>query len=114
MKYQIDKFAGYSAEDCKCQYCLHYAGKGKPCPLELCCCEDEKKQALERAQAKKELPPTDRRRGAPAPQNPVCFDRPECAGCNLAGHGFICGSADGYCLNKFAGAIYRRTAQCLA
>lgn len=43
----VDRFTGYSVEDCTCKYCLHYAGKGKPCPLETCCCEDERAEAIE-------------------------------------------------------------------
>lgn len=50
----VDRFTGYSTEDCDCKYCLHYAGKSKPCPLETCCCDDERSEAaeLELAQAR--------------------------------------------------------------
>lgn len=35
----------------------------------------------------------------PDPPEPVrCFVKPECAGCPLPGHGFICWSEDGSCL----------------
>ena len=41
-----NKFTGYTLEDCACEFCLHYAGARKPCPLETCCCEDERAEAL--------------------------------------------------------------------
>jgi len=42
----VDKFVGYSVEDCSCELCVHYAGHGESCPLEVCCCADEKVEAL--------------------------------------------------------------------
>ena len=95
MKYRYNKFPGYTLEDCECQYCLNYAGHGKPCPLDTCCCEDEKQDALARMEAKPELPPLRHRHDPLQPEKPVCFDSPECAGCGYPAHGFICGSADG-------------------
>ena len=43
-----DKFKGYSLDDCACENCIHYAGKSKTCPLEVCCCASEKAEALRR------------------------------------------------------------------
>ncbi|MDL2293801.1 hypothetical protein LJC60_04135 [Ruminococcaceae bacterium OttesenSCG-928-D13] len=96
--YRLNKFNGYTLEDCDCKLCLHYAGKGKPCPLETCCCEDEKREAIARASATPDLPPLRRRIDPLQPEKPVCFDKPECAGCAYPGHGFLCGGADGACL----------------
>ena len=42
----VDKFEGYSLEDCACELCVHFAGDGNPCPLEVCCCAEEKAEAL--------------------------------------------------------------------
>ena len=39
-----DKFEGYSAEDCSCDYCLYKTKAG--CSLEACCCAEEKAEAL--------------------------------------------------------------------
>jgi len=41
----INKFQGYSIADCACELCIHYAGRSSPCPLEICCCIDEKAEA---------------------------------------------------------------------
>jgi len=41
-----DKFQGYSTEDCSCDYCLYKTKDG--CSLEICCCADEKAEALRR------------------------------------------------------------------
>lgn len=41
----------YTLKDCACKYCLYYPGKGKPCPLDECCCAEEKRLALEREKA---------------------------------------------------------------
>ena len=43
-----DKFQGYTLADCACDACLHYPGKNKPCPLEVCCCAEEKAEAIKR------------------------------------------------------------------
>lgn len=42
------RFTGYTVEDCACKYCLYYQGKKKGCTLEICCCEEERQQALAR------------------------------------------------------------------
>ena len=99
MRYIYNKFPGYTLEDCDCTLCLHYAGRGNPCPLEVCCCEDEKQEAVERMQAAPpDLPPLRRKHDPLVPEKPVCTDKPECAGCPYPGHGFLCGGADGHCL----------------
>lgn len=41
-----------TTEELDRKYCLHYQGKGKPCPLDTCCRAEEKREAL-----KRELPP---------------------------------------------------------
>jgi hypothetical protein len=38
----------YTLDDLSCQYCLYYQGKDEPCPLKICCCEDEKRKLIER------------------------------------------------------------------
>ena len=43
-----NKFKWWSVDDCSCIYCLHYPGKNKPCPLEICCCIEEREEALRR------------------------------------------------------------------
>ena len=48
----VDRFKGYTLADCECKYCLFYAGKGKPCPLDTCCCAKERAEAVLREQAK--------------------------------------------------------------
>jgi hypothetical protein len=47
-----DRFKKYTSEDCSCIYCLFYAGRGKLCPLETCCCEQERAEALEQEPAR--------------------------------------------------------------
>jgi len=42
------KWIGYTTDDCSCEYCLFYAGKKKPCPLDICCCAVEREEALQR------------------------------------------------------------------
>ena len=41
-----NKFEGYSLSDCACEFCIHYKGKTKPCGQEVCCCAEEKAEAL--------------------------------------------------------------------
>ena len=43
-----NKFEHWSVADCDCTQCKHYAGKGKPCPLEKCCIADIKEEAIRR------------------------------------------------------------------
>ena len=43
-----NKFKHWSVNDCDCKYCKHYAGKGKPCPLDECCVKDIKLEAKRR------------------------------------------------------------------
>ena len=107
MKYRLNKFPGYSLEDCQCIYCLHYAGRGKPCPLESCCCENEKQEAVEREKKKPDLPPMHYKVDPLQPIKAVCHDRPECEGCNIPGHGFVCGGT-GACLLTMMAAMRRK------
>lgn len=52
---RYNRFKGYTLKDCACEYCLHFAGRKKPCPLEVCCCADEKRQAIEHERAGTQL-----------------------------------------------------------
>ena len=45
------KWQGYSLADCACEVCANYAGKKKPCPLEVCCCVQERTDAISREMA---------------------------------------------------------------
>ena len=45
MKMRMHRFAGYTAEDCDCRYCLYYVARGKKCILEECCCIEERTKA---------------------------------------------------------------------
>jgi len=46
-----NRWPGYSVADCQCCYCLYFPGKKKPCPLEVCCCIEEREEALRRERA---------------------------------------------------------------
>ena len=46
-----NRFEWWSVADCACEHCLFYRGKTRPCPLETCCCEDIRQEALLREQA---------------------------------------------------------------
>jgi len=41
-----NKFEHWDVEDCACVHCVNYAGKGKPCPLDKCCIEDIRQEAI--------------------------------------------------------------------
>jgi len=41
-----EKFQGYTTADCSCDYCLYKTKAG--CSLEVCCCIEEKAEALMR------------------------------------------------------------------
>ena len=43
-----NRFKHWSVDDCACERCINYAGKGKPCPLEKCCIEDIREEAIRR------------------------------------------------------------------
>ena len=43
-----NKFEHWSVADCECIHCQHYAGKGKPCPLEKCSIDDIRQEAQRR------------------------------------------------------------------
>jgi len=43
-----NKFEFWSIADCDCSLCQHYAGKDKPCPLDVCCIEDIRQEAIRR------------------------------------------------------------------
>ena len=30
----FDRWKGYTLDDCRCEFCIHFAGINKPCPLE--------------------------------------------------------------------------------
>ena len=40
-----NRWQGYTLADCSCIFCVNYAGRDKPCPLEVCCCEEERREA---------------------------------------------------------------------
>ena len=42
----FDKFENWSLADCACEACLYYSGEGKPCLRQICCCAEEKAEAL--------------------------------------------------------------------
>ena len=46
----INKFEFWSVADCDCSLCLHHAGKDQPCPLDVCCIEDIRQEAIRREQ----------------------------------------------------------------
>jgi len=41
-----NRWQGYTLADCACEYCANYPGKDKPCPLEVCCCAEERREAF--------------------------------------------------------------------
>ena len=41
-----NRFKYWSIEDCRCEYCVNYPGKDEPCPLEVCCCAEERREAF--------------------------------------------------------------------
>ena len=41
-----DKFEHWSLADCACEACLNYPGKEQQCPRQVCCCAEEKAEAL--------------------------------------------------------------------
>ena len=47
----FDKFKCWSVADGACEFCIHYPGKNKPCPHEICYCAEEKSEALRREAA---------------------------------------------------------------
>jgi hypothetical protein len=46
-----NRFKWWSVADCGCEFCVHYRGSKVPCPLNVCCCEDIRQEALRREQA---------------------------------------------------------------
>ena len=42
----FNRWQGYSVADCDCRWCLHKGRKGR-CKLPKCCCDDERREALE-------------------------------------------------------------------
>ena len=47
----LDKWQGYTVQDCDCKYCLYYGGKQRgeiQCLAAECVCKEELKAALER------------------------------------------------------------------
>ena len=47
---RYQKWARNTTDDCSCIYCLYYQGKKRPCPLEVCCCAEEREEAFRREQ----------------------------------------------------------------
>ena len=43
-----NRWQGYTLADCSCEYCRWYAGKNHPCPLAVCCCKEERREAFQR------------------------------------------------------------------
>ena len=48
----INKFQ-YYVEDMDCPLCLHYKGKKRGCSLDICCCLEEKREALANGRIKR-------------------------------------------------------------
>jgi len=48
--YIYNRFKYWSVEDCACENCVNYT-KDKPCPLNKCCIEDIKQEAIQRETA---------------------------------------------------------------
>jgi len=46
-----DRFDYWSSDDCRCELCVHYRGKKRPCSLEVCCVADIRQEAVRREQA---------------------------------------------------------------
>ncbi len=45
------RFPGYTVKDCDCRYCLYYGGRKAGCPLDVCCCAQERREAAARLAA---------------------------------------------------------------
>jgi len=43
----INKFEFWSVADCACEFCINYT-KDQPCPLDVCCIEDIRQEAIRR------------------------------------------------------------------
>ena len=43
----IDKFEYWTVEDCACELCVNHI-KDQPCPLDVCCVEDIRQEAVRR------------------------------------------------------------------
>ena len=48
----INKFEFWSVADCACEFCINYT-KDQPCPLDVCCIENIRQEAIRREQATK-------------------------------------------------------------
>lgn len=46
-----NRFKHWSVKDCACIYCVNYTRKGQPCPLDKCCIEDIRQEAIQRESA---------------------------------------------------------------
>jgi hypothetical protein len=48
-----DRFEWWSVDDCRCDFCVHYQGRGKKqsCSLEACAVADIRREAVRREQA---------------------------------------------------------------
>ena len=49
-KHIYNKFEFWSVADCDCSLCIHFK-KNKPCPLDVCCIDDIRQEAVRREQA---------------------------------------------------------------
>ena len=46
-----ERFKWWSVADCSCEFCVHFRGKKRSCPLDVCCVEDIRQEAVRREQA---------------------------------------------------------------
>lgn len=54
-KFIVNRWQGYTADDCDCRLCLYYGGNRQPkvqCLAEECVCKEELKEALLRERIK--------------------------------------------------------------
>ena len=47
-----NRFEYWSVEDCDCKHCVNFTKKSQPCPLDVCCIEDIKQEAIRREAVK--------------------------------------------------------------
>ena len=44
--YIFNRWQWYTLVDCACEFCVHFTGLNKPCPLDICCCANERRGAF--------------------------------------------------------------------
>ena len=49
----VNRWEGYYEEDCDCKLCLYYQGKKGGCSLNICCCDEEKREARKHGRIKR-------------------------------------------------------------